>query len=216
MKLKPRFPEHCHLTHFCVQTRFTFSFNPKFVRFQAYSNWATWHGLQNEVPMAKQWAMQGSSKWHPSRKAKCHLAPLDMLRNQYLCLVVPIAPNCEVWNVWTCLTYVWSYSNRFSNHQNMFLTFFYMLMYRMWLLLGNPTLALPTGRVLSSTARRPSPKTSHAWDVSKEIRTKAGFILYCIPKPQSIQTCCWDLLRTCPSVSVKTHTFGCFIFVGSI
>jgi hypothetical protein len=90
MKLKPRFPEHCHLTHFCVQTRFTFSFNPKFVRFQACSNWATWHGLQNEVPMAKQWAMQGSSKWHPSRKAKCHLAPLDMLRNQYLCLVVPM------------------------------------------------------------------------------------------------------------------------------
>jgi hypothetical protein len=128
----------------------------------------------------------------------------------------PDAPNCEVWNVWTCLTYVWSYSNRFSNHQNMFLTFFYMLMYRMWLLLGNPTLALPTGRVLSSTARRPSPKTSHAWDVSKEIRTKAGFILYCIPKPQSIQTCCWDLLRTCPSLSVKTHTFCCFIFVGSI
>ena len=27
MKLKPRFREHCHLTHFCMQTRFPCAFN---------------------------------------------------------------------------------------------------------------------------------------------------------------------------------------------
>lgn len=97
-------------------------------------------------------------------------------------MVVPMLQNVRLktfehmFDMWHMFDIVWSYySNRFSNHQNMFLTFFYMLMYRMWLLLGNPTLALPTGRVLWSTARRSIPQNESCLGCEQRNKDRGWF-----------------------------------------